>query len=240
MLEKGKLTVIALLSMIILVACGASEDQENASGESEENVQIEINEEDYPEVIASVNGEEIEREPFVSYLEDRASFLALSGVDLDLNTDEGKQSMKELETQVLDLFINDELLVQVVENESIEVAEEEIQQAIEMQKMNLQVTNDEELEHLLAEHDMTLSDLREEAQTYIKREKYLDEHIVVEEASEEDMRDLYDSKTEQMELGEFEEEKERLSLEVENEQYLQGLVELLDQLREENEVQIYL
>ncbi len=103
--------------------------------------------------VASVNGKEISKDDLY------AEMLKTSG------------------PETLDLMISDEIIRQETEKEDISVTDEEI--AAEIAVYEEEYGGDEQLEAALAENGMTIEDLKEEVQTYVKIEKLIGPNIEI-------------------------------------------------------------
>lgn len=103
--------------------------------------------------VASVNGKEISKDDLY------AEMLKTSG------------------PETLDLMISDEIIRQETEKENISVTDEEI--AAEIAVYEEEYGGAEQLEAALAENGMTIEDLKEEVQTYVKIEKLIGPNIEI-------------------------------------------------------------
>ncbi len=103
--------------------------------------------------VASVNGKEISKDDLY------AEMLKTSG------------------SETLDLMISDEIIRQETEKENISVTDEEI--AAEIAVYEEEYGGAEQLEAALAENGMTIEDLKEEVQTYVKIEKLIGPNIEI-------------------------------------------------------------
>ncbi len=103
--------------------------------------------------VASVNGKEISKDDLY------AEMLKTSG------------------PETLDLMISDEIIRQETEKEDISVTDEEI--AAEIAVYEEEYGGAEQLEAALAENGMTIEDLKEEVQTYVKIEKLIGPNIEI-------------------------------------------------------------
>ncbi len=103
--------------------------------------------------VASVNGKEISKDDLY------AEMLKTSG------------------SETLDLMISDEIIRQETEKENISVTDEEI--AAEIAVYEEEYGAAEQLEAALAENGMTMEDLKEEVQAYVKIEKLIGPNIEI-------------------------------------------------------------
>ncbi|WP_413381296.1 SurA N-terminal domain-containing protein [Alkalihalobacillus sp. 1P02AB] len=241
MYKKWKIGLFSLLTLLLLVACNSGNEEEanNSTGEEQEQMpQVELDTEDYPEIIATVNGEDILREEYVPFLENQAGMIvAFMGVDIE--TEEGQEELRNLEEIVADLFVNDKLIEQEIAAENFEVTEEEVDQR--MESVILQHGSEEELEKTLEEYGFTMDELRSDIEVELKREQFLAEQINIEEVTEEELQQLYDSKIENgEEIGEFAEVRDNLEAEILNSRETEAIQNYLDTLKEKSEIEIHL
>ncbi|KGA97253.1 hypothetical protein AJ85_10660 [Alkalihalobacillus alcalophilus ATCC 27647 = CGMCC 1.3604] len=241
MFKKWKIGLFSLLTLLLLVACNSGNEEEanDSTGEEQGQMpQVELDIEDYPEIIATVNGEDILREEYVPFLENQAGMIvAFMGVDIE--TEEGQEELRNLEGIVVELFVNDKLIEQEIAAENFEVSEEEVDQR--MESVILQHGSEEELEKTLEEYGFTMDELRADLETDLKTEQFVAEQINIEDATEEELQQLYDSKIESgEEIGEFAEVRDNLEAEILNSRETEAIQNYLDTLKEKSEIEIHL
>jgi peptidyl-prolyl cis-trans isomerase SurA len=234
-----------------LAACGGNEtetEQEETTGEAEESVAADqdinavIDIESIPDVIATVNGEDIEKEVYVGYLQQQASNLVMQGFDLE--SEEGKSYLEMIEDSLLQQMINETLIVQAANKEAIEVTEEEIDQEITTLISDLQMSSDEDLQALLEEQNVTMEELRTDIVEYIKRDKYIQKNLNVTNPTEEELKAAYDEMLamveDDAEVPEFEEYKDELEYNLLREQEQEQTLQLVETLRDGSEITIHI
>ncbi|KMK76563.1 SurA N-terminal domain-containing protein [Alkalihalobacillus pseudalcaliphilus] len=243
MLRNWNVVALAIVIMMILSACNSGDNEEGTAPEenqNEEMPQVNLDVNDYPEVVATVNGDDIARDEFVPYLENQANMLvAFYGYDLE--SEEGKETLQELEQAVLDVLVQDRLIMQKVEESDYEVTEEELDQRYEMVLVQYGSGSEKELEEELEEYGFTLEDLRMDLEFQMKRDQYMNDHITFEEVTEDEVVTLYESRAEaNEEIGELEEERETLEAELVNQRRLEATQQHYEELKEDSEIDIHL
>ncbi|MDQ0256944.1 peptidyl-prolyl cis-trans isomerase SurA [Evansella vedderi] len=249
-----KIVGLSLAAMLVLAACGGNEDADiENTGEEIEDPAVEVaaeeepsgdtpfDPEDYPEVIATVNGEDIQREMFLTHLEQQASMLASQGISLQ--DEEGAEFLEMLEMQLVEQLVNEQILVQSATDAGIEATMEEVDAEIEQLMAEAGIATEEELEEILAMQNNTTDDLREELMPLVQRNKFLDSQIELPTISEEEIQEVYDAYVASMEgedvdIPSYEEVRDDIERDLQNQHRQEQSAEILDRLREESEVTI--
>ncbi|WP_332695084.1 SurA N-terminal domain-containing protein [Halalkalibacter lacteus] len=183
-----------------LAACGGEEtptQEEPVASEETEGVDHPeqemgsmIDTEDIPDVVATVNGEDIEKGMYVTTVEQQAMQAAMQG--LDLESEEGKEYVEELKDQVLDQFINSMLIDDAASNEGLEVTEEEIDNGITELMAQYGIESEEQLQELLEAQGAQMDELRDDVANNVKSSKYMDQKVAEIEISDEEIQAFYD------------------------------------------------
>ncbi|WP_332634099.1 SurA N-terminal domain-containing protein [Halalkalibacter flavus] len=225
-----------------LAACGGDEEaapeepvasEEPAEGEQEMDSFIDTS--DIPDVIAIVNGEEVDREIYVSTLEQEAMQLAMQGIDVD--SEEGAAYLDQVKDQVLDRIINSILVTHAANEEGIEATEEEIDMGVTDLMAQFGLESEEQLQELLEAQGVDMEELRSDVAENVKSNKYVEQKVAEIEVSEEEIQAFYDEaiaampETEEAELPSLDEVRGEI------EQQLQ-MEKLLSNLREESDVTV--
>ncbi len=232
-----------------LAACGGDEtEQEEAVAAPEESAPAEqdlnsiIDTENIPDVIATVNGEDIEKEVYVSYLQQQATQMMMQGIDL--NSEEGRSYLEMIEESTLQQLVNEKLIVQAANEANLEVTEEEIEQEIASILTEFQLESEEELQELIEQQGVTMDELRDDVVEYVKRDKYIQQNINVTDITEEELQAAYDELLtmveDESEVPEFEDYREELESSLLKEQEQAQTAQLLEELREDGEVTIHI
>lgn len=187
------------------------------------------------DIIAVVNGEEITW----AELESRASQMKMRyEMQGEAVTPEMEDRIREM---VLDNMIDEILLLQEALRQGFEVTEEEIDEAYE--DIVARYDGEEQLKALLDEDGMTVEDLRDQIREQLIIMGYIDEYVEQElgeeglEVTEEDIRDLYDMYSAQMEdFPDYEEVESYLREELKDQRYYDAISRLVTDLRETSSI----
>lgn len=244
----------ASILAITLVACGGDEQpeqseelegEEAAAGE-EANVEQEstYNTDDIPEVIATVNGEEIDNELYIAYLQQEVQTLTMQGVDLE--SEEATSLIEGTKKQLLDYMVDERIILQEAEKEGITASEEDIDAEIATYLKQYQI-DENELEKRLSEQGMTMEEIRADFEAPVIRNKYIDQFVTVPEVTEEELQTTYDEivasaseAEEESEIPTFDEYREELKNYLVGQKKQEELGALLEKLREEYEITTFM
>ncbi|MFC0471827.1 SurA N-terminal domain-containing protein [Halalkalibacter kiskunsagensis] len=237
-----------------LAACGGDDtdttEEEGAAPEESETAEQDlgsaIDTESIPDVIATVNGEDINKEVYVGNLEQGAMQLTMQGIDIE--SEEGLAELELMKDQLLDRIINSTLISQAANEEGVEASEEEIDTGIEELIAQIGLESQEQLQELLDEQGVSTDELRADVAETVKSEKYLDQNISVDDISEEDLQAAYDELVamveaegeETTEIPSFEEYKDQLENQMLMEQEQQQVGQLIETLRADSEITIHI
>lgn len=260
--KEGDLMTVKKLTLVIgvgilalgLAACGNEESQENPDQEApaptEEQEQPEgeeamqdpaavIDMDSIPDVVATVNGEEINKDVYVASLEQQTSFLAAQGIDLE--SEEAAGYIEMIQEQLIQQIVNERVIIQAASDEGIEATDEEID--AELSAITSQFESEEQLQEVLDEQGITMEELRSDIAEFVKRDKYVEQNTEAAEISEEELQAAYDelaAMSEENEIPSFEEYKGELEAQLQNEQQQEQLAQLVESLREESEITIHI
>ncbi|MDT8860592.1 SurA N-terminal domain-containing protein [Alkalihalobacillus sp. MEB130] len=228
-----------------LAACGGEEeatqedpvatDETEAVEPGEEEMGSFIDTSDIPEVIATVNGEDIDKEVYVATIEQEAMQLAMQGIDID--SEEGAVYLEQVKDQVLDRIINSTLIANAANEEGIEVTDEEIESGIADLMAQFGLESEEQLQELLEAQGVPMEELREDVAENVKSNKYIEQKVTEIEVTEEEIQAFYDEAVAsapeaEADFPELEEVREEIEFQLQ-------MDALLANLREESEVTIH-
>ena len=169
------------------------EEQPEAAPPPEEAPQMQMPQQpeppDVPEVVATVNGEEIAGEEF------QEAFMQFSQMMMM----QGQQPMSEQE--VLDQLINTRILEIRAEEAGIEVDEDEVQEQID--ELAEQFGGEEELAQLLQQQGIDADELEDMIRQDLRNAEFRDQIADV-EVTDEEVEEMYE---ELRQMGEFEEDE---------------------------------
>ena len=225
---KRILTGIFLLSIAVLVLGACSNDSSKGNTEKE-------NKED---MVATVDGEGISKKQYEKELEATKASYAQQGMPVDQM--DSKQQ-EELEKSVLDQMINAELLLQSAEKDGVSVEDKEVDAELEKIKGNFE--DDKQFEDALKKNEMTEKDLKGQLKKQITVNKYLDGKIGKVEATDEEIKAMYDqytqlAKAQEQEPEELEKIKPQLEQQVVSEKENEKISKFVEDLRKKNEDKI--
>ncbi|MDV2885110.1 SurA N-terminal domain-containing protein [Alkalihalophilus pseudofirmus] len=250
MKKKLGLGMAAIALAVTLAACGDNEETEVETDETETEETAEhpeteapsefsLDTEDIPEVVATVNGEDIERDDYVRAVESQAMMYTQFGIDF--NDEEGQAMLEEVKDGVLQGLIEDRLLIQA--SEDVEVTDEEIDQELEMAMAQSQIESQEQLEELLAEQGFTVEDLREDFEKQLRVQKFIEEQTEAPEVSEEEIQSAYDQQVEMAEqsgaeeIPSFEEQRDSIEAELIQEARMAQRDQIVSKLQEQSDIE---
>jgi hypothetical protein len=255
LIKKWFLSLSLGVSVIVLAACGSTDEsanneepaaQEEAAGGTEESAeQPEMPEPDLegiPEVVAEVNGEEILKEEFemayTGQFQQASMNSMMSGEEVDQD---------EFKVQVAENMVSQRLLIQEANNRDFEASEEEIDEEIDELAAQNGLESKEQFLDALEEQGMAEEEVRTQLETQVKVNQLIAEEAGNTEATDEELQALYDQVQEQQEQSESEEELpsfEELKPELEEQVKMQKENEaaqtLVADLRENGDVTINL
>lgn len=259
--KKWLVSLFLILFVLLLAACNsddekaedtndetAKEEEASDDGEKASTEQPQMPEADFegvPEVVAEVNGEEIERETFENTYQGQLQQIALqsqmSGESQEIDQD-------KLKTQVAEGMVGQELLIQEANNRNYNASEDAVDEVLN----NLVEQNGlESQEDFLAAIEEQGTD-REEVMSQIELQVKVDQLIASEsegiEPTDEEIQTYYDQIVEQqeqtdgekVEIPSFEDAKPQIAEQLKSQKVAEVTQTLIDRLREDAEVTIYL
>lgn len=248
---RRSLAVLFLAGLTALAACssdGSDAPEENPAGDAdsdqlEEQLQApEPDIDDVPDVVAEVNGEEIDREEFITAYEGQLqqAFMMQQGEDVD---------QAELKQQVAQQLVNNHLLVQTAEAAGISATDDDVASELEeLAQANGLESTDELLEALEAQ-GMTEDQVRQDIANQYQIDTYLEDKIDISEPTEEELQEQYDDIVEQLqaegqagdeELPSFDEVRDMLVDDAKREQESEAIDSLLKELQGDADITIHL
>ena len=246
--KKILLGVAAVAAVFGLVACGADgEEASEPSAQTEQQALPEPQVDDIPEVVASVNGNDISGEAFTDAYTAQFQQLAMqsqmTGEELDQNA---------LQEQALEMMINSELLVMEAEEQEFSASEEDVDTYLSTMAEQNGLESTDELLSQFEEQGLSSDRVRAEIQREVLIEQVID-NIDVDEPSDDELRTIYDTQVEQLEalneqaeddqtqdIPSFDTLRPELEKQATAQQHNEALTKLIDQLREDADIEILL
>ncbi|MCK0471917.1 SurA N-terminal domain-containing protein [Halalkalibacter sp. APA_J-10(15)] len=194
-MKKFYTVIFSTVLALTLVACGGDEpeqvegDVNGDNGEIEQDIDLGFNEEDIPEVIATVNGQELDRDLYIALLQQEANNLLMQGVDM--GTEEAQNYMNDAKREYLEKLVDEELIIQVAEERGITATEEEVDAEIAMYLDSMQI-EETELNEMLDAQGLSMDDVREDFIDLVLRAKFIDEEISTPNITEDEIEATYE------------------------------------------------
>lgn len=258
-MHKKLLTGAAVTTLALgLAACdqnSAPEDEptvgqeDGAEGQEaplgEEDMEMpEPETDDIPDVVATVNGEDLTGDEFIPVYEAQFQQMAMQS---QMSGEEPDEDM--IREQTLDGLISTELLLQDAEDRDYQASEEEIDELLTETAEQGGLESADELVETYEEQGDTEEDLREDAANQVLIEK-IEEDLEVSEPTEEELEEAYEEMEAQQEMmaeaqgGEaaeelppFEEIRDELEEQVTQEEQDEAMMEHVEELREDADVE---
>ncbi|WP_226668288.1 SurA N-terminal domain-containing protein [Metabacillus litoralis] len=252
-MKKLLLTLFMSLLALSLAACNNDEEKETDTAKSDEKTEEVAKEEETavdPEelqkkldeqkveadrVVAVVNGQEIKGTEYNDALSLFQSNAMSQGQDVTKS-----DLAKQLKESTLDFIVGQTLIMQEVDKKGYKATEEDINKALEAEKARFKT--EEEFEKALKESDLTVEDLKSQISDNVKITQYLDKDVQVEEVTEDEVKKFYDSLVsangESKETPKFEEVKETLKGNLEQQKSQQQISAKIEELRKDSEIDL--
>ena len=249
--KKLLLSIAAVLAAFSLAACGADGD-EAAPEETEQNQQgeqamPEPELENIPDVVAVVNGQEISGDAFAESYD--AQFQQLT-MQAQMTGQEPNQD--ELKSQALDMMINSELLTMEAEDQGFSASEDDVDDLLAtMAEENGLESRDALMEELEAQ-GLSQERIREDLHKEVLIQQVV-EDLDVKEPTDDELQEMYDQQVEQLEAmneqleedqaheaPSFEEMEPQLTEQATMQRENEAISGLLDELREQADIETHI
>lgn len=200
---------------------------------------------DLPDVVATVNDEEITREDFVTAYEPQFQQAAAQAQQAGSEVDQA-----DLKKQTAEFMVNNLLLFQASDEAGVKVSTEDVDANIEELAAGSGVPSTEEFLTSLEEQGFTEDEVRTEVSKQLKIEKFLTQEADVKKPSEQETRDLYDELSAQQEgqgedaaaatIPPFEQVQEELEQQLQGEAESAAADKILEDLRSKADINVAL
>lgn len=253
MTKKMLLSLLIGASVMFTAACSDNDENTNEEAATEEQAvdengeatgEMEMPEPDLegvPDVVAEVNGTEINKEDFetayMSQFQRMAMQAQMSGQEVDQD---------QLKVQVADSLVAQELLVQETENRNIEASDEELNETLTALAAQNGLESSEEFLAALEEQGLSEEEVMEQVASQVKVDKLVAEEAGDITVSEEELQTFYDEITGQQEDAEsgdmpaFEDIKPELEAQMVQQKENEAVLELVAELREGADVTVHI
>ncbi|MBO8156846.1 MAG: SurA N-terminal domain-containing protein [Bacillaceae bacterium] len=185
--------------------------------------------------VAKVNDMEVKGEEYNYLYEQFEQFYTQQGQD-----PEDEETAKMIKESVLEQLIGQTVIIYYAEQNGFGASDEEVEK--ELNSVKEQYEDEEEFAQILKEYDITEDELREEIALQIKTEKYIEHEIGPIQVTDDEVQEFYESYKEQMgdELPELDEIKDVLRGELERKKQQEKVAELIEELKEQSEIDIFI
>lgn len=261
---KKWLTMISLAATMLTVAACGDDSTEGENGESAENTGQNAEEgqaaeggeaaeapepdlEDVPDVVAEVNGEEINKDEFEQVY--TGQFQQASMMQ-EMTGEEVNQD--EMKTQIADGMVSERLLIQEADNRDLSASEEDVDSMIsEIVEAN-GMESEDEFFTAMEESGMSEDEIRAELEKQVKVEALIAEETGDIEPTDEELESVYDEQIaareeaqsegegEETEPPAFEDVKPQIEEQLISEKQAEAAQGLAEELREDADVTINL
>ncbi|ATG54275.1 SurA [Brachybacterium ginsengisoli] len=219
-------------------------------GEQQQPQMPEADVSDVPDVVATVNGEKISKDEFVSAYEGQFQQAAMQQQSTGQEVDQTK-----LKKQVADQLVDNHLLLQAAEDSGITATSKDVDATLEEIAKQNGLGSADEVVSALEQQGMSEEDVRKDAASQYTLTAYIEQEADVEQPSDEELKTQYDQLVEQQkaqgggqqaqggkqtEIPPFDEVKEQLAQQSVTQQQNEAATKIASELRESGDVSIAL
>lgn len=259
------------LSLVGLTACGGSDDTAESDAASSSapagsddaasssapaapDAMPEPDLEEIPDPVATVNGQDVTKEEFVTYYESQFASAAgqaqMSGEEVD---------EEQLQQDTLEVVVDSVLLRQAAEEEGLEPSDDEVDTLLEELATGNGLESVDQFLEVLEQQGMDEETARREAASQLAIQAYVEQEAPVEEPTDEEVRAYYDelvaqqedagageddaagtAAPQQPEIPEFDQVRDQLAQQLQSEEQAEATDELVASLREDAEITSHL
>lgn len=250
--KKLLLSVAATAAAFSLAACGAEGEEDTAPEDTEQNelqdpeAMPEPDLDDIPDVVAEINGEEIDGDAFAQNYEAQYPQLTMQAQMTGEEVDE-----EELRDQALEMMINSQLLVTDAEDQGFTASDEEVDEYLSTMAEESGLESSDELVSQLEEQGLSEEQIRDEVHAEVLMEQVVDT-VEVDEPTDEELEEIYDMQVaqqeamaeqaegEEQEVPSFEEMEPELEEQAEAQKENEALGAYIEDLRDDAEIETHL
>ena len=263
--SKVRNSIVAVSFAAVLALTGCSGDQAAESGASDQGGQApaasdgggsplgadgsgeqempEADVSDVPDVVATVNGEDISKDEFTQIYESQFQQMAMQQQSTGEEVDQAA-----LKQQVAEQLVDNHLLLQGASEAGIEPTDEDIDATLEEIAQQNGLGSADEVVSTLEQQGMSEEDVREDAASQHMLTAYIEQEADIEEPSEEELQAQYDQLVEQQsqaggessEVPPFEDVQDQLAQQTVAQQQNEAATTIAGELRESGDVTINL
>lgn len=240
MKKKWLMSLVLASALAFATGCGADTEAEPAPSESAASTPAEAPTPDLegvPDVVATVNGDEVTKEEFTTAYEGTFQQMAMQAQVTGQEVDQ-----EQLKTQTLDNLIGTKLLIQEADNRGIEASEEAITATTDELVATNQFASPEELFTALEEKGITKEEATDQIRQQVRLDALLAEETGDTAPTEEELKAAYEeakasgAAAQGAEIPPFEEVKPQLEQQVTQQKQSDAALALVEKLRESADV----
>ncbi|RCS61806.1 SurA N-terminal domain-containing protein [Microbacterium sp. JB110] len=233
----------AIVAVFALTGCssGDPEEENPAPSESAEG-STDSALDGLPDVVAVVNDEEIGLEEFTTTYESQLQQATMSQQQTGQEVDP-----EQLKQQVADFLVNNRLLMQGAAEAGIEAGPDDIESVLQNVADQSGLESVDAVYEAFADQGMSEDDVREDAADQYELEQYIEANADLTPPGDKELRAQYDTLVEQAKtqgnedtLPPFDEVKGQLADQAVTEKQSAAMQEILDQRREESDIEVNL
>lgn len=251
--KKFLLSIAAVAAAFSLAACGADGDSEPATDDAAQSQQQgdqampEPEVDNIPDVVAVVDGEEISGDAFAENYESQYQQLTMTAAMAGEEPDQD-----QLKGQALEMMINSELLVAEAQEQGFSASDEDVDEYLADLAESNGVESTEAFMEELEAQGLSEERIREDLHNQVMIDQVVDT-LDIAEPSEDELQEMYDAQVEQLEAMNaqveddqaqetpaFEELEPELEEQVERQNENEAIGALLDDLRDDAEIEVLL
>lgn len=243
-LRNRWLALVLVVCLGAVTACGGDEEEPSSQESSSESSGSESDApeglDDVPDVVAEVNGEEIDKDAFVQAYEAQQQQAAAAAAQGGQAPDE-----EQLRQQVVDSLVTQELLAQEAAARVIEPTDEQVEQTLTAAAQQSGMKSADELIKALEGQGLSADEVDEQATRQTSFELLIADEAGPIKASAKDVQKLYDQVSQQSQgqgskVPPLKQVRPQLEDQVEAQQESQAADALISRLREDAEITINL
>ncbi|WP_152656111.1 SurA N-terminal domain-containing protein [Oceanobacillus sp. CFH 90083] len=230
-MKKLSLTILMILTML-LAACGNDDNgQEEAAQQPQEPEPVEFSEDEFVDSDTSVvvvNGEELQGNDYNTAYSLVKSMMHQAGQDV---TD-----LEALQDETISFLVEQELVMQEANDQGVEVTDEEVQEEMDALK---EQGGEEQFQTSLEQLNLSEEQFAQQLRYNLATMHYMEKAFDI-EVTEEEVQDMYDELSAQMEgqeMQDLDEIRDQLEQMVEQNKQQEAYADKIDELRKSAEVE---
>ncbi|KKI94002.1 peptidylprolyl isomerase [Bacillus sp. SA1-12] len=211
-------------------------DEKQAAADAEEmQKKLEAQKVKEDTVVAIVNGQEIKGAEYNDALSISQTQFQSMGQDPT-----SEDIAKQLKDYTLESLVGQTLLMQEIEKKGYKATDEDINKDLETLKA--QYKDEKAFNEALKQNNLTLDELKVQISDKVKYGQYIDKDLNIEEVTEKELKEYYDSMASQAgkdtETPKYEDVKEQLKLQLEQQKTQEKLAAKVEELRKGAKVEL--